>query len=44
MIRGSSLRSWVILIVSYRIKSLEYRPSEKFQRLRRMIKKLFKKK
>ena len=44
MIRGSSLRSWVILIVTYRIKRLEFRPTEQFQRLWKTIKEITKKK
>jgi hypothetical protein len=43
MIRGSSLRSWVILIVTYRIKRLEFRATEQFLRLWKRSKKLLKK-
>jgi hypothetical protein len=40
MIGGYSLRSWVILIVTYRIKRLEFRATEQFQRMWKRSKKL----
>jgi hypothetical protein len=43
MIRGSSLRSWLILIVTYRIKRLEFRPTEQFRDCGKRSKKLLKK-